>query len=82
MKVIGDRLLIMPHPVANQTATGLLLNTANEKPRMGSVLSVGENVNAAKAGDNVLFHKLAGTRVDLEGIEYLVIRQEEILLIL
>lgn len=82
MKVIGDRLLIKPETVSNQTPFGLVLNTANERPRIGEVLSVGGDVEVANIGDKVMFHKLAGTMVDVEGQEYLVIRREEILLIL
>jgi len=82
VKVIGDRILVKPEPVANQTASGLMLNTANERPRRGEVLSVGEAVEGIAVGDRLLFGKLAGSRIEENGEEYLVIRKDEVMLIL
>jgi len=82
VKVIGDRILVKPEPVANQTASGLMLNTANERPRRGEVLSVGEAVEGITVGDRLLFGKLAGSRIEENGEEYLVIRKDEVMLIL
>lgn len=82
MRVIGDRILVKPEPVPNQTASGLILNTANEKPRKGVVLSIGESVEGIAIGDKLLYGKLAGSRIEENGEEYIVIRKEEVMLIL
>jgi chaperonin GroES len=82
VKVIGDRILVRPEPVASQTTSGLMLNTANERPRKGEVLSVGEMVSGIATGDRILFGKLAGTRIEENGEDYLVIRKDEVMLIL
>jgi chaperonin GroES len=81
MKVIGNKLCIKPFPVEEKVG-GLHLNVSNEKPRKGEVIAVGEQVAIAKLGDKVLFGKLSGTQAEVDGENVLIIREEEILLIL
>jgi chaperonin GroES len=80
-----------PEPKDDMTSSGLVLpDTASEKPQEGSVVSVGPGrvLDTGKrvemevtAGDAVLFAKYAGTEVKLEGDEYLVIRESDLLAI-
>jgi chaperonin GroES len=87
---IGDRVVVKPKP-KDMTSSGIVLpDTASEKPQEGSVLSVGhgrvlENGRRVemevKAGDTVLFAKYAGSEVKLEGEDYLVIRESDLLAI-
>src|SRR5436305_13266875 len=92
LKPLGDRVVVKPKPNDERTASGIVLpDTANEKPQEGSVLSVGPGrvLDSGKrvdmdvqAGDSVLFAKYAGTEVKLDGDEYLVIREGDLLAIL
>jgi chaperonin GroES len=89
LKPLGDRVVVKPKPKDEMTKTGLVLpDTASEKPQEGSVLSVGPGRMLdtgkriemdVKVGDAVLFAKYAGTEVKLEGDEYLVIRESDLL---
>jgi chaperonin GroES len=89
LKPLGDRVVVKPKAKDEMTSSGLVLpDTAREKPQEGSVLSVGpgrmletgKRVEMdVKVGDAVLFAKYAGTEVKLEGDEYLVIRESDLL---
>src|SRR5579864_6131053 len=91
LKPLGDRVVVKPKPKDEMTSSGLVLpDTASEKPQEGSVLSVGpgrvlDNGKRVemdvKTGDSVLFAKYAGTEVKLDGEEYLVIRESDLLAI-
>jgi chaperonin GroES len=73
----------------NQTAGGLFIpDTAKEKPQEGEVIAVGEGKYKedgtrqtldVKAGDRVLFGKYSGSEIKLDGEEYLIMREDEIL---
>lgn len=91
LKPLGDRVVVKPKAKEETTKSGLVLpDTASEKPQEGQVLSVGpgrvlENGKRVemevKAGDTVLFAKYAGTEVKLDGEDYLVIRESDLLAI-
>jgi len=92
LKPLGDRVIVKPKAKEDVTKSGIVLpDTASEKPQEGSVLSVGpgrvldngKRVDMeVKAGDAVLFAKYAGTEVKLDGEEYLVIRESDLLAII
>src|SRR5436305_2449641 len=89
LKPLGDRVIVKPKPEDEMSRTGIVLpDTASEKPQEGEVLSVGpgrvlENGKRVemevKAGDTVLFAKYAGTEIKLDGDEFLVIREGDLL---
>jgi len=89
VKPLGDRVLVKRVEAEEKTKGGIVLpDTAKEKPREGEVVSVGEgkmldNGKRAepqvKAGDRVLFSSYAGTEVKIEGEDYLIMREEDIL---
>jgi chaperonin GroES len=89
LKPLGDRVVVKPKPKDEMTSSGIVLpDTASEKPQEGTVLSIGpgrvldtgKRVEMdVKAGDAVLFAKYAGTEVKLDGDEYLVIRESDLL---
>src|SRR6195256_1355927 len=91
LKPLGDRGIVKPKEKEDITKSGIVLpDTASEKPQEGSVLAVGpgrvlDNGKRVeldvKAGDKVLFAKYAGTEVKLDGEEYLVIRENDLLAI-
>jgi chaperonin GroES len=91
LRPLGDRAVVKPKPKDEMTSSGIVLpDTASERPQEGTVLSVGHGrvldngtriEMEVKQGDTVLFAKYAGTEVKLEGEDYLVIRETDLLAI-
>ena len=88
IRPLNDRVLIRRVPESETTAGGLYIPpTAKEKPQRGKVEAVGpgrsENGELkaldVKAGDEVLFGKYAGTEIELDGTEFVILKEEEIL---
>jgi chaperonin GroES len=92
IKPLGERVVVKVLESEERTKSGIVLpDTAKEKPQMGKVLAVGsgrtlENGQKipleVKAGDKVLFAKYAGTEVKLDGEEYMVLKENDILAII
>ena len=92
LKPLNDRVLVKRLEGEDKTAGGLFIpDTAKEKPSKGEVVAVGPGKTAddgkvmamtVKAGDQVLFNKYAGTEVKLDGVEHLVMREDDILAII
>jgi len=87
VKPLSDRVLILPNPAEEKTAGGLIIpDTAKEKPLAGKVVAAGpgtaEVKMEVKAGDQVLYGKYAGTELTVDGVEYLIMRQTDILAII
>ena len=89
LKPLGDRVVVAPKAKEELTKSGIVLpDTASEKPQQGTVLSAGPGrlldtgdraKMEVKTGDAVLFAKYAGTEVKLDGEDYLVIRESDLL---
>ena len=87
VKPLSDRVLILPNPAEEKTASGLIIpDTAKEKPLAGKVVAVGPGTADVKmevaVGDEVLYGKYAGTEVHIEGTSYLIMPQKDILAII
>ena len=87
IKPLADRVLIEPKEAETKTASGLYIpDTAKEKPQQGTVLAAGpgkkDEPMEVKEGDVVLYGKYAGTEVTVEGKQYLIVKQSDILAIL
>ncbi|MGE5582963.1 MAG: co-chaperone GroES [Bacillota bacterium] len=92
IKPLGERVVVKVVESEEKTKSGIVLpDTAKEKPQMGKVLAVGtgkvlENGQKVplevKVGEKVLFAKYAGTEVKLDGEEYMVLKEADILAIL
>ena len=87
IKPLSDRVLIEPNPAEEKTAGGLYIpDTAKEKPLAGTVLAAGPGTSEVKMevkpGDKVLYGKYAGTEVTVDGKDYLIMRQNDILAII
>ncbi len=83
VKPIQDRVLVEPAPAEEKTAGGIIIpDTAKEKPVRGKVIAVGTGKKdepiTVKAGDTVLYGKYAGTEIQIEGKEYLIMRESDI----
>jgi chaperonin GroES len=89
---LGDRLLVERLEAEEKTAGGIVLpDSAKEKPIQGKVIAVGEGRRNdegkripldVKTGDTILFGKYSGTEVKLEGNEYLIMKEDDVLAIL
>lgn len=86
-----DNVLIEPTDAEEKTASGILLpDTAKEKPQTGKVVAVGNGKEkdgktvpvVVKVGDVVLYKKWGGNEVKLEGKEYTLVGQEDILAVI
>ncbi|MEN8788516.1 MAG: co-chaperone GroES [Flavobacteriaceae bacterium] len=87
IKPLADRVLIEPMEAETKTASGLYIpDTAKEKPQKGKVVAVGPGTKdeklTVKVGDTVLYGKYSGTELKLEGNDYLMMRESDILAII
>jgi chaperonin GroES len=83
VKPLQDRVLVEPAPAEEKTAGGIIIpDTAKEKPMRGKVIAVGNGKKdepvTVKAGDTVLYSKYGGTEIQIEGKEYLIMRESDI----
>ncbi|PZD78724.1 co-chaperone GroES [Mesonia sp. K7] len=86
-KPLADRVLVEPVAAETQTASGIYIpDSAKEKPQQGNVVAVGKGKKdhemTVKKGDAVLYGKFSGTELKLDGKDYLIMREDEILGIL
>jgi chaperonin GroES len=89
VRPLNDRVLVQRVEAESKTAGGILLpETAKEKPKEGKIVAAGNGrlkdngereALAVKAGDRILFSSYAGTEVKINGEEYLIMREEDIL---
>lgn len=86
-KHINDRVVVKPAPAEDKTSGGIIIpDTAKEKPQKGEVIAVGPgkdgNKMTVKKGDTILYGKYAGQELSYEGEDYLIMREDDILVIL
>ncbi|MFL1894980.1 co-chaperone GroES [Aquimarina sp. W85] len=86
IKPLSDRVVIEPLPAEKQTASGLYIpDSAQEKQQKGKVAAVGNGKKdhdmTVKVGDTVLYGKFSGTELKLDGKDYLIMREDDILAI-
>lgn len=82
LKPLADKLVIKRLEAESKTASGIVLpDTAKEKPEQGEVTAVGKDVKEVKKGDKVIFGKYSPTEIKVDGAEYLVIKEEDVLAI-
>lgn len=91
LKPLGDRVVIRVLEKEEKTASGIFLpDTAKEKPSQGEVIAVGagkvldngkRQAMDVKVGDKIIFSKYAGTEVKLDGKDYLIVSERDILAI-
>ncbi|MAU55209.1 MAG: co-chaperone GroES [Flavobacteriales bacterium] len=86
IKPLADRVLLEPLEAETKTASGIIIpDTAKEKPQKGNIVAVGpgtkDNPVTVKVGDSVLYGKYSGTELKLDGKNYLIMRESDILAI-
>lgn len=92
LRPLGERVIVRALPQEEKTKSGIYLpDTAKEKPQQGEVMAVGNGKVTddgktipmnVKTGDKVLYGKYSGTEVKIDGEEFLIIKESEILAIL
>ena len=87
MKPVNDRVVVKPAAAEDKTKGGIIIpDTAKEKPQRGEVIAVGPgkdgNMMTVNIGDIVLYGKYAGQEFNHEGVDYLIMREDDVLVIL
>ena len=87
IKPLSDRVIIEPAAAETQTASGIIIpDTAKEKPQKGTVVATGNGKKdeplTVKVGDQVLYGKYSGTEINIEGKDYLIMRESDILAVI
>lgn len=87
IKPLADRVLVEAKEAETKTASGLYIpDSAKEKPQQGKVVATGSGKQdepmELKVGDTVLYGKYAGTEITVDGKDYLIMRQSDIMAVL
>lgn len=91
LKPLADRVVVQPAAAEEKTKSGIIIpDTAKEKPQRGEVVAVGDGKMSdagtlmkptVKVGDTVLYGKYSGTEITMEGTDYLIMKESDILAI-
>ena len=90
LKPLGDRLIVLPLEEEQLTSAGIVLpDTALERPQRGTVVAAGPGERSRETGDvipmdvaegdTVVFSKYGGTEIKIEGDDYLILRESDVL---
>lgn len=80
LQPLGDFVVAQAEEAATKTASGLYLpDNAQEKPKTSKVVAVGPNAKQVKVGDRVVYKSYSTTEVKVEGTEYILVKEEDIL---
>jgi chaperonin GroES len=87
IKPLADRVLVEAAAAEDKTAGGIIIpDTAKEKPQKGTVVAVGpgkkDEPMTVKVGDSVLYGKYAGTEITVDGDNYLIMRESDIVAVI
>lgn len=87
LKPINDRVVVRPAPADEKTKGGIIIpDTVKEKPQRGEVVAVGPgkegNLMTVQVGDIVLYGKYSGQELNYDGVDYLIMREDDILVVL
>ncbi|HRJ06771.1 MAG TPA: co-chaperone GroES [Candidatus Saccharibacteria bacterium] len=77
---LGDRVVAVREEAATKTASGLYLpENAKEKPVLAKVVAIGKDVKTVKNADKILYKEYSTTEIKIDGTEYLIVKEEDIL---
>jgi len=87
IKPLADRVLVKPATAEEKTIGGIIIpDSAKEKPLKGEVIATGNGTKdeemVLNPGDKVLYGKYAGTEIELDGEQFLIMRQSDVLAII
>lgn len=79
-KPLKDRVFVKYSEEIEKTSGGIYVpDVAKEKPQKGIVEAIGKEVKEVKVGNTILFDKFSGSRINMENVEYLILKEEDIL---
>jgi chaperonin GroES len=77
---LKDRVFVSYSEEGERTAGGIYIpDSAKEKPQKGKVEAIGSEVKDVKVGNTILFDKYSGSKVNMDGTDYLIVKEEDIL---
>ena len=77
---LADRVVAVREEAKTQTASGIYLpDSSKEKPVMAEVKAIGGEVKHVKVGDKIIYKEYSTTELKIDGVEYLVVKEEDIL---
>ncbi len=77
---LADRVVAIREEAKTQTASGIYLpDSSKEKPVMAEVKAIGGEVKHVKVGDKIIYKEYSTTELKIDGVEYLVVKEEDIL---
>lgn len=80
LKPLADRVVAMRDAVQTQTASGIYLpDNAKEKPVLAKVVAIGPDVKGIKVNDKIVYKEYSTTELKIDGTEYLIVKEEDIL---
>ncbi len=80
IKPLANRVVAVREVAATKTASGIYLpDTAKEKPTLANVVAIGSNVKEVKVGDKIVYKEYSTTELKIDGTEYLIVKEEDIL---
>lgn len=85
-KILAGKILVKPQEAETKTASGIIIpDSAKEKPHVGKVVLVGaarkDEPMEIKVGDTVFYGKYSGTELEIDGLDYLLMSQNDVLFI-
>lgn len=80
IKPLADRVVAVREVAKTQTASGIYLpDNAKEKPMLAEVKAVGPEVKGIKVGDKIIYKEYSTTELKIDGVEYLIVKEEDVL---
>lgn len=83
VKPLADRVLVLPAQAEEKVGGIIIPDTAKEKPQHGKVVATGNGTKdeemVLKEGDEILYGKYSGTKLEFDGTKYLIMRQSDVL---
>lgn len=80
---LGDRVVLQQVAAEETTKSGIILpESAKEKPAEGKVMAIGKDVSEVQKGDTVLYGQYGPTEIKIDGEEYMVVKEEDILAVI
>lgn len=80
LKPLADRIVAVAEEAQTKTASGLYLpDNAKEKSKIAKVVAAGKEAQAVKVGDRIIYKEYSTTEVKIEGTEYIILKEEDIL---
>lgn len=85
VKPLGKNILVLPQKAEKKTGTGIFLpdTSTEERPQQGKVIAVGESDKIIiKAGQTVIYARYGGTEIKIDGKDYLIVKNEDVLAVI